>query len=323
MGKETIELAKNYDPKKSIFPAIAQRKWDGVPVRFMCITPGKCIAVTRQGERITSIDHLIPIAEKAIRDAGGCIIGELIVPGRDFKEVSGLVRRKQASPELICKVFDGDLDNLPKKSYHMRVLEIAPVLMAHGDPRMQFTAGRHVGSVEDVERYFEWLKVYHAEEIEGVMFHDPTKPFQPGKRCWGMGRWKPQPVNTFKVVGFEEAISEAGAPLGMVGRVNILLRRKSLPAGTAEASDLDWEWDVRAKCWQAVVGVGPGKLSHADRKFLWTGQGESIVLHVPFTELAEVYADIKHMPDPSYEALRQPTFQCFRPDKKEGDILEY
>lgn len=321
MSKETIELAKNYDPKKSIFPALAQRKWDGVPVRFMCVKVGTCIAVTRQGERITSIDHLIPIAEKAIRAAGGCIIGELIVPGRDFKEISGLVRRKDASPELICKVFDGDLDNLPKKSYHSRLVEIANTL-PH-DPRLSVTPSKYVDSIEGVERYYDALCLAAGEKLEGVMFHDPTKPFQPGKRCWGMGRWKPQPVNTFKVVGFEEAVSEAGAPLGMVGRVNILLRRKSLPAGTAEASDLDWEWDVRAKCWQAVVGVGPGKLSHADRKFLWTGQGESIVLHVPFTELAEVYADIKHMPDPSYEALRQPTFQCFRPDKKEGDIIEY
>jgi ATP-dependent DNA ligase len=294
LSKETIELAKNYDPRKSIFPAVAQRKWDGVPARFIRAGADRVVAFTRQGERIDSVDHLIEIAGHAIPTAGGCIIGELVVPGMAFKDTSGIVRRGTKDERIICKVFDGDIQNQPKRSYAVRLSDVA-VALPTSSYSMHVTPGKYVHSVEDIERYFELLKS-DGEDIEGVMFHDPNKPFQPGKRCWGMGRWKPQPVATLEVVGFEEAHSEAGRPLGMVGRVNVRLRRKGRP--------------------EATVGVGPGKMDHEERKHLWKEYGNNNCFTKP------MFADIKYMPDPTYEALRQPTFQCWRPDKTEGDILD-
>jgi hypothetical protein len=54
------------------------------------------------------------------------------------------------------------------------------------------------------------------------------------------------------------------------------------------------------------IGVGPGKLSHAERRKLWVNR-----------EHNHGVATIKYKRDDSYTALRQPTFQHWRPEKTE------
>lgn len=87
-------------------------------------------------------------------------------------------------------------------------------------------------------------------------------------------------------VGFEEAVDKYGKPKGMVGRLDVLYKGK-------------------------VVGVGPGALTHKERKDLWESvrKGEQKI----------AIAEIKYMPDDTYEALRQATFVRWRPDKETPD----
>jgi ATP-dependent DNA ligase len=147
------------------------------------------------------------------------------------------------------------------------------------------------------------------------MLHKVDKPFQPGKRCWGLGRYKPQPTIDLEVVSFEEAVSEAGEGLGMVGRVNVRLIRE-WPLGEAPAGWKAVSGDLR-NLWEKIVGVGPGKLTHEERTRWWNDY------NVGALSAGNIYAEIKYMPDPAYEALRQPTVQRLRTDKTVSDVLTY
>ncbi|WKV17017.1 hypothetical protein [Nostoc phage NMeng1] len=145
----------------------------------------------------------------------------------------------------------------------------------------------------------EWerlrAKFPHAE---GMMLHTCTKPFSPGKRAPGMLRYKPQPTIDLRVESWEEAVSEDGTPLGMVGRCNVLLNRVMSDGVTR----------------QSRIGIGPGKLTHDERTAIWNKFRES-----GYRPIVEV----KYMPDPTYDALRQPTIQRIRDDKEKADVLSY
>ena len=82
-------------------------------------------------------------------------------------------------------------------------------------------------------------------------------------------------------------------------------------------------WWARINCWykDQVIGVGPGKMKHAERKLEWEAW-ENAVQHDAVPEGPLVTGkgrvlQVEYKKDPSYEALREPTFQCWRPDKSE------
>ncbi|MCP4647185.1 MAG: hypothetical protein GY852_05520, partial [bacterium] len=97
---------------------------------------------------------------------------------------------------------------------------------------------------------------------------------------------KRQDTLDLMVVGFEEAIDKHGFPKGMVGRIQIMYKGKQ-------------------------IGAGPGKLSHVERTKYWDIYKKGLFL----PQLAE----IAYKPDPSYDALREARFQCWRSDKTQPD----
>lgn len=299
MAGETIELAKNYEAGKSLFPAFASLKYDGVPLRF--VREGNTVvAYTRQGEVAGSVDHLRAVAAKVLTTEGGSFVAECLVPGYDFKDSSGIIRRSITDGRIIGYIFDADVLNRPKMEYFRRIDFLGTLIEAEFGPAdkcmlRQVSYELVVGPM-GVKDAWEAIK-RSTPTAEGMMLHHTHKAFQPGKRCWGMTRYKPQPTIDLEVTGFEEAISEDGRLLGMVGRINVRLLRRAKDGGVAAN----------------VVGIGPGKLKHNERIAIWNGQSSYI----------GKIAEIKYMPDPSYDALRQPTFQCFRYDKVMSDVLEY
>lgn len=325
MSNEPMELAKNYDERKSPFPSLAQVKYDGVPLVFTK-KRGGVVALTRQNECALSVRHLIDWVRPVLHDApeGACIIAECLVHGLTFKESNGIIRRHTNDSRIIGIVFDGWLSSA-ENSYNYRFNEIRATLAAYfqktGDqpliPAPSFLVLDHTEAME------QWatFKRHYGKNIEGMMLHHTDKPFQPGKRCWGMARYKPQPTIDLEVISYEEAVSETGEPLGMVGRINVELARRSR-AGEVSMS---------------VIGVGPGRMTHDERRAVWQASYVEMENYEPYnmkdngrvrypTEdratLGPI-AEIKYMPDPSYDALRQPTFQRFRTDKEFPDVLEY
>jgi ATP-dependent DNA ligase len=295
MSGETIELLKNYDPKKMQFPAYVSEKLDGVPVRL--ISNGVAVqALTRQGEFIRSIDHIIAAVEPII-PVNGSIVGELYIPGKPFKEISGLVRQHSPAPELQLHVFDGDLHpGAADDTYDTRMVVVSYQVKSIGSDLIQMIPRYGVNNDEEVQDVF--LNLVRAKPgMEGIVVHSASKTFSPGKRCWGTQRLKPTPTLDLRVESFEEAIDQFDAPKGMVGRINVYYARH------VHNDDV-----VRS-----VIGIGPGSLTHNERRDLWEAYGNR---PLPGNMIIEV----KYMPDDTYEALRQPTFVRFRPDKTEGDV---
>lgn len=323
MSGEPMELAVNYNRKKleAMLPVMAQRKYDGVPVTFIRDAFG-IRGITRQNTVVTSIPHLVDAAQEVIKDVGGMFTAEIVHPSWVFKKVSGLVRQinpTDESRELLGIIFDSCQDGYRHIPYADRMNSLSDHMATLGDecpfrivPSIRIRASKDIDPVTS--------KFMSIPGIEGVMYHQASKPFSPGTRAKGMMRYKPQPVIDLRVLNFEEAHSEAGEPLGMLGRVNVELWRRDLPAGSAS----DWEWHPGRKAFRRTIGVGPGKLTHEERKKMWDAVGHSGVVRDGVeirTAPDQLFAAIKYMPDESYEALRQPTIQFFRCDKDEGDIL--
>lgn len=333
MTAAPMELAVNFDPKNAdkFLPGYAQIKYDGVPVTFT--RKGELItAVSRQNEPIMTVGHIVQYLSQVLVKEGASVTMECLVPGMPFKEASGIIRRQSddtGGARIVGVIFDANLNAQPKETYYMRMKQLQNVLdtlsavyRASGRmPPCAMVKSVKVETLEQVETVMSsWQET--VKNLEGMMIHHLAKPFQPGKRCKGMCRYKPQPTIDLEVVGFEEATSEAGEPLGMIGRVNVRLRRKwpqGAPAATKK-TDLVWVCEDAPRAGQiysAVVGVGPGKLTHAERMAIWEDYKSTWWGNYP------LYAEIKYMPDETYAALRQPTVQRLRQDKTEGDILVY
>jgi ATP-dependent DNA ligase len=279
-----------------------QQKLDGVPTRIMRVSQNEYRAVTRQGETLRSIDHIVKEVSQLDFDIGGSIIGELYIEGAAFKAISGKVRGHANYAPLRLHVFDFDVRNDPELQYAQRRFELLQrtddyYAGAPQDDRMvRLIPGVIVHSMEAAEEAHDALMLANPT-AEGSVLHDINKPFQPGKRCWGTQRMKPVPTIDLRIVSFEEAVSEAGKRLGMVGRLN------------AEFTSIK---DGRAN--MDIIGIGPGALTHQQRKALWATQ--------QLGRLKPTIAEIRYMRDETYDALRQPTFRRWRTDKQVADVLD-
>ncbi len=301
MAGETIELLKNYEPSKMHWPAMLQPKIDGVPVRVFKSNENKMTALTRQGERVTSIPHILQFASTLLQPDESMVM-ELHIAGKPFKEISGHVRRKNTvCRELVGLVFDFDENGDFLNTYFHRYglikkrIEQAAVF-AQCKPEdlcIRIMPAVNVQTQEDAEAAHDTFML-NNQDAEGSVLHSWYKVFQPGKRCWGTQRMKPVPTIDLMVVGFEEAYSADGNPLGMVGRINAeFATLVPTPYGMQNKVD--------------VIGIGPGALNHTERKNLWR-----IYKQGKFTPRI---AEIRYMRDDSYDALRQPTFKQWRDDK--------
>ncbi|QPC44946.1 hypothetical protein HW532_20935 [Kaustia mangrovi] len=310
MANETIELLKNWTPDKMAFPALLSEKLDGVPVRLVR-GHGKGLALTRQGEEITSIKHITDFYEEHLSYCPGVeLVGELYIRGESFKDISGKVRAKKPSADLVMYVFDmfpnyGDDEQYRNAPYRKRMEATKIVLediagkigMAPEDMPIQLIPYIVVEDEEAALLAHEAIMRANPN-AEGSVVHSATKPFQPGKRCWGTQRLKPTPTIDLEIVGFCEAQDEAGKPLGMVGRVIAAMHQLQEDGTLARVQ----------------IGVGPGKLTHKERKALWLDYKAGAFRRGQI-------AEIKYMRDEAYDALRQPTFQRWRPDKVEADRI--
>lgn len=306
MADETIVLAQNYKPEKMEWPAMGSIKLDGMPVRLI---RGKG-SVTRQGEDYSASHmHIIEFFEEHFAAAPGVeLIGELYYPGMNFKTISGQVRKAVPAPHLKLYVFDM-YANYPEDAYQnapyrhrMDIVQLYLQGIADqigsevGDLPIQIIPWVELAD-HNAAVAFEEAVLQADPSAEGIMVHAPSKKFTPGKRCWGNQRMKREPTVDVEVVGMEEAVSKkTGEGLGRVGRLHIKY----------------YVADAQGRLTGIVGGCGPGKLSHQEAAELWQEYSKGWTPRI---------AEVKSMKDHSYEALRQPTFQRWRPDKRQADTV--
>lgn len=285
----TIALATEYDPTKFTSGMFVSQKLDGVPIKLWIDnergTPHHC---TRQNTQLKSIDHVLDAAASILpRDVE--FVGELYIPKTSFKDISGQVRANAPAPDLQLFIYDVIM-RIPynrRKNVWEQFTQLGHRTIRSVYDMPNGLEQHHCDDIEDADTAIAWAESTWKDGmgVEGLVFRNPNLlPTQAGKRCKGFQRYKPKPTIDLRIVGFEEAVSEAGVPLGMVGRINVLYNGET-------------------------IGVGAGRLSHADRRIIFAN---------PAAYVGRII-EVQYMLDPTYKALRQPTFQRFRPDKDAPD----
>lgn len=285
---DIMMLAKQYTPKSLHFPVYVTEKLDGVPVdiAFEQKMSGQRISFTsRQGKPITCLDHIRDVLyNRAVVQGGTHIVGELYIPGVDFKDISGKARQaKKQSPDLQLWVWDMYFEDAPHLEYSERIAAAGDLVRGINNPLIQIIPARRKDSQEALDEY---IKTFMASNpnAEGVVIRNGNGLYQL-KRSYDMQKYKVTNTADLKIVSFEEAIdAKTSKPLGMVGRINCLYRGE-------------------------VIGVGPGTMDHPTRKVVWNAKQEYVGKII----------EVKYMPDESYDALREARFFRWRDDKAVGE----
>ena len=301
----TIMLAKGYEPNKLRFPVMASEKLDGVPAKIHIsinegiYPPSQLVSKriiwtvqTRQGKPFPAIHQQVAALAEHLQETGciGTFVFVAEVTHADhimpFKDVSGHCRRQEQCDELRLNVFD----------FYKPTLE-GPDLLPFGKRIVLASAlvrdmfwCKLVPQIlckdaVELAKALIAIKVMHKDGFipEGAVIRSCHDKWEEGKRGWGYQKVVDDPTTEVWVTDFEEAISATGEPLGMVGRINAIWYDGG--PGT-------------------IQGVGPGKMTHPERKLIWQDQDKYV----------EQWATVKYKRDPSYTALRQPTFQHWRPE---------
>lgn len=308
-----IMLAKGFDSSKLLFPVEVSIKLDGVACDFYKTAHGWA-AQSRQGKPLPSVAYILDHLDYAVGDAliGTHIVGELTVMGVScFKEAAGIIRRQEADERIVLNVYDAYHNDEMDRWYAERVQDMNDLIeycskynvAKQGNVSWQIikrvpVSGR-ASNIQELQKYLEGtLKMMkQSPSFEGLVIrdlHGKNSVYKVGKRSWGMMKYKPKPSLDLKVVSFEEATAnkdmsflgeayEKGEGLCAVGRINVEYKGE-------------------------VIGVGPGCLTHVERRTLWN---RFLNGDLPDVLIAEV----EYMLDDSYDALRQPVFKRWRPDK--------
>lgn len=297
--------AQNADPKHFRLNCTyaQEEKVDGVPGVFIHTRENVGAVISRQGTTLTSSGPLLKELCSCInRVTEECpslseilahpIVGEIKVPEMSFEESAGITRSKKEDERQRLYLFDIQCSR-PYSEVAQALDKLAAVSESGILRRPEFFGHVLFSSKNEVTEHLSKTAAFikqHPGKIEGVMFRPLDGVYVVGKRSWDMQRLVLTPTLDLKVLSFEEATSKGGAPLGMVGRILVGYHEK-------------------------VIGVGPGKLTHEERRELWKRWGRYGVAE----ENATLIAQIKHKEPSTYNALRQPTFQRWRPDKEIPD----
>jgi hypothetical protein len=305
---KTIQLAQSkYTPAKLGKNVYLSEKLDGVPIRVdLRVNPfGEHVSIvsarTRQDEDPLSchfiITKLIQRVSKFLAERNSTVkqawankvitfVGEVTHETYTaFKDTSGVVRTQSPQTGLIYNVFDFNIsgDDLPFERRLFVLQQVLPYNTQEVRVIRQFAIDK-----ADVNTRFEEF-MQRRPDAEGMIVRDAAGKFEPGKRTWCYQKLLRRPTIDLRVVGFEEATTEASEPKGMVGRVLISYKGE-------------------------VIGCGPGKLTHAERTALWN---DFITRGIGCLETP--IATVQYKKDESYAALREPTFQHWRLDKDTPD----
>ena len=322
MSNETITLATTFDRLKMDYPAELSIKLDGDAARFIK-QAGKWLVVSRQNKEIKSVGHILKVLDRygSHLEDGTSIVGELTVMGvNTFKDASGVVRRHTTDPRIILNIYDVYAPKLMQTSYKHRVVIIKEIvehfrtksLLTHNGVTYQCI--KRVPVVLSSAQSYNAMHKYLEDSINNVGGIIEGLIIRPllgrhstiaiARRSRGLTRFKPKPTVDLEIVAFEEAtankemtfmkeVYQKGDGLSAVGRIVALYNGNE-------------------------IGVGPGCLTHAERREIWLRYvANNKQLTTPGRSV-KLIAEVEYMKDDSYTALRQPVFKRWRPDKVEA-----
>lgn len=297
MPSNTIMLAKDYDANMLRFPVSVSEKLDGVPAKFYYDSTGHPVAQSRQGTFFTSVQHIVDeLVQRGILSHGEAVVGELWIHGAPFKKISGLVRCAAPAPNLELYIYDTfhcDENGWPvgdPRTFRERLRSVEERVFDDSIPadcvHIAVQAECKDAAALDLE-VSRILRQTYSYVPEGVMVRTLDHPLYSQyvlNRTSGMMRIVPKPTIDLMVVEVLQSKDKNGNPKGIAGSL------------VCKYHDMD-------------IKVSAGKATHAQRKTWWRDQNSILGKII----------QVQYKPDPSYDKLRQPTFQRERPDKETPD----
>lgn len=310
---EHMILAKNIEAKKLFKYAAMSEKIDGVPGIF----GRNKIAMSRQGKPITSVRHIEHTIDKIVpRDIQ--ILGELYIPGAPFKYSSGKVRKNEQNLDIHLGIWDVVLLNKPDAVYRERMCYLDSII----DDLFDGSIGKidkipthntwfydYDDAMAQIKAFYETLREPFKKRVlefapetplsgvgepEGVIVRDLYDVYRRG-RSWGFQRYVVKPTLDLRVC----ALAEATANKRMEFLGDTFEKGEGLRAIGALWVNFNG----------TLVKVGPGKMSHKERRLFWLTPE---LIHGKIIK-------VQYKSDPTYDALREPTYVCIRDDKTIAD----
>lgn len=293
---DTIPLAKPLNLLKMELPAYLSIKHDGVPIKIT-FTPIELDVVTvtvesRSGKPLPSVEKDILYLYEDLVNNGLQVREEIIliaevthVTLKNFKDISGLVRKKLPQKGFIYNFFDYSDEDVDNGTFSERLVKLHYLLegVSNKDKFREVVQLPYSG-LRDLEKALE--RERDREDIEGFILKSSSAKFKPGSRSWDYQKVVFEPTVDLNIIGVNQAFSKDGKPKGMVG---------SLVA----------EYKGRE------IKVSAGKMTHGERKSLW----QKYLINKGTKHFPIKIATVKYKKDDSYTSPRQPTFQHWRPDK--------
>jgi len=191
------------------FPAVVQRKFDGVRCIAYLSPDGEVVLESRRGKPFPHLNHLREAIKPHLLD-NEILDGELYSDTLDFQKVVGLVRRESISPqdlddmqEVSYRIYDmfskdEGITNMPFAGRYKRVTDR---INAIGSP-LAIVESYTVENADDVREYHD---KFVGQGYEGVMVRNPRKPYEMDKRSSGLMKFKDFKDDEYKIVGYTEA----------------------------------------------------------------------------------------------------------------------
>ena len=208
----TAMTALSFDKhgSKIDFPAIVQRKLDGVRCLAWTDSNGDVMLMSRRNNPFYDLDHIRTEIKSLNLPPNIVLDGELYAHGdkMTFQKLAGLVRRHKVSGE--------DAKEVKKIRYHVYDMVDLNDRMKPFTDRHKFlvdTIGKSKPQYLDVVENFTVGNVSEADKLhskfvqegyEGLMFRNMSSPYQ-GKRSAHLQKYKKFDDSEFEVIGYEEA----------------------------------------------------------------------------------------------------------------------
>jgi|TARA_R110002110_G_scaffold150598_6_gene342694 DNA ligase-1 len=192
------------------FPAVGQRKFDGVRCLASIEDNGEVSLKSRKGKEFPHMNHLRQqiAGLKDIPD-GGFLDGELYSDTLTFQEVVGLVRRETLNAgdedklkQISYRLYDIYDPANPSKGFADRYNIL--VLLAQqfsNKPNLILTENIRLENPSDVEKYHE---EFVKEGYEGIMVRNNSGEYGLNRRSKNLQKYKKFFDQEFEIVGYYE-----------------------------------------------------------------------------------------------------------------------
>ena len=240
-------LAHNFEKRSHDiqYPAVAQRKFDGVRCLAITQADGSVRLMTRKGKDFPHLEHLRHQIQKLNIEPNMVLDGEVYSDSLTFQEATGLVRRETLKPgdedkmkKIDYRVYDAILLDRPEATFLDRYSKLAALF-----PSSTSATGRRMGNLVLTENFPlrgpADLGALHQqftgdEDFEGVMIRNLHGTYDLNKRSKHLQKFKTFQDAEYEIIGFDEASGNDQGTVVWIVKTDAGQEFRVRPEGTRE-----------------------------------------------------------------------------------------